>query len=162
MDKSSEILKAFGNKVRIRACGLCVDDNKILLIKHLQIGKNGHLWIPPGGGLNFGESIEECLIREFKEETGLTVSVKDLRFVYEYLQPPLHAVELFFKVEIIEGTLIKGIDPELSPQNQMIDEVKFCDNDFLNSHSPDYFHGAIGIAQNIEGLLKLKGYHYSS
>lgn len=162
MNKSSEILKLFGNNVRLRVCGLCMENDKLLLIKHLHIGKNGHLWIPPGGGLKFDESIEECLIREFKEETGLTISVKDFRFVYEYLQPPLHAVELFFKVEIVEGTLIKGIDPELPLQKQMIDEVKFCDEDFLNSQSSDYFHGALGIAGSIEGLSKLHGYHYSS
>lgn len=30
----------------------------------------------PGGGLEFNEGIEDCLIREFKEETGLDICIK--------------------------------------------------------------------------------------
>lgn len=161
MNRKAELIQTFGNRIRTRVCGVCIQDEKILLIKHANIGKKGFLWAPPGGGLGFGENVKDCLIREFNEEAGLTIEVEEFMFVYEYLNPPLHSVELFFKVKIVDGVLIKGTDPELSSGNQMIEEVKFCDNAFINSMSPDYFHGSIGIAKTIEKLIQLKGYYFS-
>lgn len=161
MDTQTKILETFGNRVRTRVCGICIDHGKLLLVKHSNIGKKGYLWAPPGGGLTFGETVEECLTREFKEEVGLKIKIGEFMFVYEYLHRPLHAIELFFKVEIIEGFLIKGVDPELSPNNQMIEEVRFCDDNFINALPPDYFHGIISKTGSIKELSKLKGYHHS-
>jgi 8-oxo-dGTP diphosphatase len=47
-----------------------VDDRGRFLV--IRRHDNGH-WEPPGGVLELGESIEEGLIREVAEETGLTV-----------------------------------------------------------------------------------------
>ncbi|OGK59495.1 hypothetical protein A3G65_00075 [Candidatus Roizmanbacteria bacterium RIFCSPLOWO2_12_FULL_37_7b] len=35
-------------------------------------------WQFPGGGLEFGESLEECLLRELKEEIGVEVQIERL------------------------------------------------------------------------------------
>ncbi len=35
----------------------------------------------PGGGLEWGEGLEDCLIREFREELGLNITVKKLFYV---------------------------------------------------------------------------------
>lgn len=120
-----EIENIFGNKLRLRVSGICIQDDSILLIKHLAIGKKGILWAPPGGGLQFGETITETVKREFLEETGLLIEVGELIMVNEYLESPLHAIELFFKVIINSGVLKKGSDPEMSPENQIISEIKF-------------------------------------
>jgi hypothetical protein len=48
-------------------------DGKILLHKR----KDNALWSLPGGAMELGESIEETIIREVKEETGLDVKVKN-------------------------------------------------------------------------------------
>jgi 8-oxo-dGTP diphosphatase len=77
------------------------------------------------GGVAFGETVQECLVREFKEETGLTVKPGRFLFLSEFLQPPLHALELFFEVHVLEGQLRKGSDPELDEENQLIGEVAF-------------------------------------
>jgi 8-oxo-dGTP pyrophosphatase MutT (NUDIX family) len=45
--------------------------NKLLLIK-----SRGMYWGFPKGGINYGESIEDCAMREVKEETGLGVDLK--------------------------------------------------------------------------------------
>jgi 8-oxo-dGTP diphosphatase len=153
----SEIIRAFGNRLRVRACGICVFENKLLLIKHRNLSKAGYLWAPPGGGVSFGESVEECLVREFQEETGLTVKVNDFLFFFEFMNHPLHSIELFFEVEVKNGTIIRGIDPELK-EHQIIEDVKYCDDDFLKLENKDALHGAIVKAGNISELRKLRGY----
>ena len=91
-----EIIDKFGERIRVRACGICIEASKILMVKHLIVGKQDYLWAPPGGGMKFGESARECLKREFMEETGLDIRVGDFLFVNEFKDPPLHAIELFF------------------------------------------------------------------
>ena len=100
-----EIAEIYGNRVRIRVCGLCWQEGSLLLIKH-KMGPEG-FWAPPGGGLEYGESLEDTLRREFLEETGLDVVSEKFLFGCEFIKPPLHAVELFFNVRIVGGKLKK-------------------------------------------------------
>lgn len=52
--------------------GLLIKDNKILLIKKSGGPYDGKLDLP-GGTIEFNESIEDALIREFKEEVGIDI-----------------------------------------------------------------------------------------
>lgn len=160
MDGFSEVRRAFGNKLRVRVCGICIENGKLLLIKHKNLGKGGYLWAPPGGGVDFGESVEECLLREFKEETGLIIKVSEFLFVSEFLLYPLHAIELFFKVEQIGGELMIGSDPELSDENQLIEEVRFLDDEYLKKESKECIHKAITLSESIKKFSELRGYFY--
>jgi len=120
-----EIAATFGNQIRVRVCGILINQEGILLVNHSGLNESGDWWTPPGGGLIFGESLEEALIREFKEETGLVISVAEQLFITEYREIPLHAVEVFFKVKMHSGQLKIGTDPELTDDNQSITAVKF-------------------------------------
>jgi len=92
----------YGNRTRIRVCGLCIANGSILLVNH-KMGPSQIFWAPPGGGLEFGEDCRQCLQREFMEETGISIEVGELLFTTEFLSPPLHAVELFFEVRAAGG-----------------------------------------------------------
>jgi 8-oxo-dGTP diphosphatase len=46
-------------------------DNQVLMIKFAK--KWGQVYAPPGGKFETGETPLDCIIREFKEETGLTL-----------------------------------------------------------------------------------------
>ncbi|MBF8963952.1 NUDIX hydrolase [Pontibacter sp. FD36] len=116
---------AYAGKVRLRVCGICLQDDKLLLVRHQSTLNNEAFWAPPGGGLQYGETVEACLVREVLEETGLQTKVKRFLFVNEFLQEPLQAVELFFELELIGGGLVRGIDPEASHEQQLIEEVAF-------------------------------------
>lgn len=60
-------------KNRISARGLILKDNKVLLVNELSDGT----LMSAGGGLEEGESLEECLKREMLEETGYIVEAKE-------------------------------------------------------------------------------------
>lgn len=154
----NEIIHSFGNKLRIRACGICIEDNKILLVKHHSLGKGGILWAPPGGGMVFGEKAEDALKREFVEETGLTISVEKFLCVNEYLTPPLHAIELFFIVKKIDGILQRGLDPELHKDRQIITEVEWIPFHQLKQLPPEAIHSILHKVNNEADLLQRIGY----
>jgi len=67
---------------RPRACAAILDKDKILMVCH-QNGSHTY-WTLPGGGVDEGETFEQTIIREVKEESGLDVSVSDLLFTEEY------------------------------------------------------------------------------
>ena len=54
----SAITNTFGNKLRLRVSGIYIKNDEILLVKHKSINKEGILWAPPGGGMEFGETAE--------------------------------------------------------------------------------------------------------
>lgn len=57
--------------------------NKYLLTRRVDLdaeekGFGPYVWNLPGGGIQFGEKPEEALIREMKEELGVSIEVKSL------------------------------------------------------------------------------------
>lgn len=117
----------FADKLRIRVNGLLVDRNRLLLLLLDSPTRPKPFWTPPGGGLQFGERIEDALRREFLEETGLHVEPQRLMYVSEYVSPPWHAVEFYFLCTSEAGSLKTGTDPELGGHEQMIRDVRFFD-----------------------------------
>lgn len=116
-----EAQKFYGNRIRVRVCGVCIENDKILMIGHKAIVGKGIFWCPPGGGIDENETLEEGIIREFKEETGLNVEVEKFLFINEFIKNPLHGVEVFFSVKILSGELSVGYDPEMPLQ--IIDNI---------------------------------------
>jgi 8-oxo-dGTP diphosphatase len=113
---NQEIINQYGNHLRVRICGICVQKGKILLINHSGMNESSEFWSPPGGGLQFGETIDECLKREFLEETNTIISIGKFLTVREFIKSPLHAIELFYEVKIESGEVKKGFDPEMKEQ----------------------------------------------
>ena len=69
----------------VRVYGILIDSNKRLLVSDEFIRGN-YFTKFPGGGLEFGEGTRDCLKREFKEETGLDVTIGDHIYTTDFFQ----------------------------------------------------------------------------
>jgi len=121
---NDQIDKLFGRRVRVRACGLCWEEDKLLLVNHKGL-TNGNFWAPPGGGVDFGKSVGETLIHEFKDETGLNIEPGEFRFICEFINEPLHAIEMYFDVKRLSGEMTLGTDPEMPVDTQILSDIQF-------------------------------------
>ncbi len=89
---------------RVRVAGILIEDDRILLIEHTK--NNKKYWLVPGGGVDWGESAAEALIREFKEETSLDIEVEKFLFISETIAPDKqkHVINLYFKIKKAEDS----------------------------------------------------------
>jgi len=143
--------------VRVRVCGIYIENNKLLLVNHALDSSTSSFWYPPGGGVEFGETAADALKREFKEETGLKVDVGEMLFMNEFIQPPLHAIELFFYIRSAMGELMTGSDPEFSGQDQIIKEVRFLTIEEIKALPDIFAHNLFKRINSIDDILGLKG-----
>lgn len=150
----SEIARIYGKRVRIRVCGLLFEDEAMLVVNHRSL-RNHDFWAPPGGGVEFKETIDEALSREVLEESGLQVKVLDFAFGCEFIKDPLHAIELFFWVEKTGGLLRKGYDPEL----QIIEDLKFMTPYDIMRLPSSHVHGIFKWATTKTEFQQLKGFY---
>lgn len=116
---------SFRDKLRVRVCGILIQDDAILLAQIHSPVVDDLVWTPPGGGLQFGEHMKDCLKREFSEETNLEVAVRDLVHINELVEDRFHAVEFYFEVTGLTGEPKKGRDPELSWEKQLLHDLKW-------------------------------------
>jgi len=102
--KHKRNLKNF--KFRVSAYGVLYKANKILVQRHPKLKTFGL----PGGGVEIGETINNSLVREFKEETGLRVGIGKLITVTEgfftYEGEDAHSISITYEVKKVGGKLL--------------------------------------------------------
>lgn len=78
-------------------------DGKFLITKRLETSPMGHCWEFPGGKVEPGESINDCIVRECMEEIG--VVIQPLRYLqdkfYDYPHGKIHLH--FVLCQIVSG-----------------------------------------------------------
>jgi ADP-ribose pyrophosphatase YjhB (NUDIX family) len=89
-------------QIQVSARALVVKDRKLLLVGHTP-----EYWYTPGGRLEAGESLTNCIAREVFEETGLKVKAGELVHVFEFYDDSekSHKVECYFLAFLEEGSL---------------------------------------------------------
>lgn len=83
------------------ACYL-VKEDKVLLIKFNK--KWGQVYAPIGGKMEYGETPTECVIREFKEETGLELKNPKLKGI-SYWKDSTEGIIFIYVAENFDGDL---------------------------------------------------------
>lgn len=153
----NQLATKFGNRLRVRVNGILIQEDKLLMIKH-QLGDNQEFWSVPGGGMDFGSDARENLMREFKEETSLSVEICDFLFVHEFLDPPLHGIELFFDVKNPQGHPKLGQDPEMEDFGQILQELRWLRADEIIKIPKKSLHQVFWKIKSLEEIRKWTGY----
>lgn len=148
----------FEHKVRVRVCGILIEQDQVLMLKHRGVGPGGYLWSPPGGGLEFGEDAQQAIAKEFIEETGLEVIPVSFLFVNEYRDDRFHAVELFFQVEKTGGQLKLGYDPELASTGQILEQVQWLSAEDIMDIDKKFMHNVFHDVKSLDAVLGLRGF----
>lgn len=104
---------------------------------------NHDSWSMPGGAVEENETLEQAMIREVKEETGLLVKIQDIvaineRFVQENKE---HAIFITFRTEIIGGAIHIENPDEIS-------EIKWVDISTANKLMPYHKDGVNKLIHN--------------
>jgi 8-oxo-dGTP diphosphatase len=104
-----------------RVCAAIIRDGSILMVRHRHDGRE--YWTLPGGGVEPGETLEQAVLREVYEETGLHARVLSPLFEEPYSMGTSYC----FLVEAgATQQPLLGADPEeahLSPQARMLQGV---------------------------------------
>ncbi len=117
--------------------GVIIDNGRALLIRRGSEPLRGE-WSIPGGTLELGESLQEGVARELREETGLDVRVLELIEVFDRIfpderlqasaqkhQPRFHFVIVDYLCERISGEPCAGSD---------VTDVAFATEDELGQY----------------------------
>ncbi len=89
---------------RLAVRGILLLDGRLLLVNAYP-GDESDLLCAPGGGVEPHTSLPDNLVREFFEETGLTVAVGAPCLVNEFHAPDraFHQVDIYFRVALVSG-----------------------------------------------------------
>ncbi len=110
-------LKDLDGKILQCVHALCFSGDKLVVV----FDENKNYWTPPGGGIEPGETFEEAVIREVKEETNMTV-LKQQLIGYQDIYEPNRIVRQTRSVCIVEpaGEFVTDLDGDIT-------EIKLID-----------------------------------
>lgn len=102
------------DKINIRVYATAVKDGKVLVLHEEYAGD--HLMKLPGGGLEFGEGLLDCLHREFEEELNVKIRIvshlyTQEEFVTSRFRENEQLLTVYYMVEIIDENDFLILDP---------------------------------------------------
>ncbi len=111
--------------------GIIKKDNKFLLGKRKPGGSIGGKWEFPGGKVEDGENFKNSLEREFMEELGIKIEVKDFIIEKEFKSED-HNFNLYaFYIELLDSAIETNEHDEF--KYFTLDEIKKLGNSFADS-----------------------------
>lgn len=104
------------NKINIRVYAIYIDENRLLALREGYAGEQ--LLKLPGGGLEFGEGVIDCLHREFAEELNLKIEIVEHFYTQEeFLASRFRENEqlltIYYKVDVLNLSELKILDDSI-------------------------------------------------
>jgi 8-oxo-dGTP diphosphatase len=82
--------------MKLISAGIIIKNNKVLVCQRRNNSYYGLKWEFPGGKVEPGETIEECLVREIKEELNLDIQIDNEFHVGRHKYPDGFEFEIHF------------------------------------------------------------------
>ena len=101
------VLKTENGRFNLRVCGIIINDGKLLAM-HDEVSPYYYL---PGGRINLHEMAEDAILREMREELGISAEiirplwVNQAFFVEEVLHEKFHEICLYFLIDTSKSDL---------------------------------------------------------
>ena len=95
------------------AAAILIENQKVFICQRADAGNCANLWEFPGGKLETGETLEECVARECEEELGIRIQVIRQLAVSTYQYPDRKVEITFFLAERMQG------EPEIRVHQQI-------------------------------------------
>jgi ADP-ribose pyrophosphatase YjhB (NUDIX family) len=89
---------------RIAAGGLTFKDDAVLLVRY-QESKGGTYLVGPGGALEDEENVVQAIVRETKEETGLTVQPEKVVAIEDLVCSSFKMSKVWMTCEVVNGQI---------------------------------------------------------
>lgn len=112
---SSGSRRNISQRPNFRVSVIIVNEKKeILLVQHRKA--NRYYWVLPGGRIEYGESFQDCAVRELKEETNLDIKFGNVVFLSEAIAPDRsrHIINIYATGKVTGGELLLGNEPMLA------------------------------------------------
>jgi len=110
--------------------GVIIKDSKILIAKRRKCDFMGGKWEFPGGGLEPGETPEQCLKRELKEEFGIQTKVMGFICSNRHEYKTMSIELLVYLVHYVSGKVSLSAHDEIQwVQCEDLVKYDFCDAD---------------------------------
>ncbi|WP_148136624.1 8-oxo-dGTP diphosphatase MutT [Candidatus Formimonas warabiya] len=87
------------------AAGIIEHEGKILLAQRQEGAHQGLKWEFPGGKLEFGETPEQCLVREIQEELNIEIKIDQLFQVVSHVYGERQVVLICYRCSYLSGAL---------------------------------------------------------
>jgi 8-oxo-dGTP diphosphatase len=94
--------------------GIVVHDGRVLLVRRAKEPLRGR-WVVPGGTVELGETLEEAVTREVREETGIVVRPLEVMTVFDRIERTgdvvaYHYVVVDYRCAFVSGALEAATD----------------------------------------------------
>lgn len=116
----------------IRCRAIIIHNDKLLVVRH---SKAADYYALPGGHLDQGEDIRECIKREIIEELGIVPEIGRLLYINNLIKDGAQNIEFFF--EIINSVDYLDIDKLGGTHKAELVEIIWLDKDSAKELKPN-------------------------
>lgn len=125
-------------RFNVRVYGILVRDNKVLVSD--EFIKGHRITKFPGGGLEFGEGVQDCLIREFREELDLEITVDSHFYTTDFFVASAfdsnsQVISIYYKVSaLMEIPVYISQEPHDYVMAEGAQSFRWIDRDRINEN----------------------------